>query len=592
MVKHDYNVLYYAYVLLLGVGCFVLLMALSLSQEGGLELPWQTMLLLAALAFVSKFLSFSMMGVVTLSMDTAVYITAVLSLGVLPGSWVVFGSMYLKILWDTLDREYLRQTDHRPFLENLLAPLFQGATGAAVVIVGGLILPVEEFLDGTLDRAVHVLWMALALAFIFLVLQYTLVLNKYWLRGYSWGNLFRRVFVPGITAELVLVPLAMVMTLTYHEFGGVGIPLIVLIGTYVIVNFVFMKMSDARTNLAEKVKDLESLNELGRVVCSTLQAGELIPALAQQTLTVLEGADAMVIHVWNEENDAFDVLGERREGVVAESVPEELAGRLADWTQRERRAFSTGSIGGRSAAQLRELDGESLLGHSWMGAPVEVYEQAIGVLIVYARAPNQFTPSDLGLLQMISRQAAVALQNSRLYVMATVDGLTRLFVRRYFDRRLVEEVARSRRYGSSFTLMLLDLDNFKDVNDTYGHAVGDSVLRHVGDVLLAEVRSMDIPARYGGDEFAVILPEANWRGAMTLASRILHRFQRERVRAGESLIQVGLSIGMASVPEHAEHTVLDIISKADEALYAAKAMGKGQIAIYGEEASEEFLLEE
>lgn len=592
MGKHDYNAGYYAYVILLGGGCFALLMALTLGHEGGLDLPWQTMMLLAALAFVSKFLSFSMMGVVTLSMDTAVYITAVLSLGVLPGSWVVFVSMYLKILWDTLDREFFRRSEQRPFLENLIAPLFQGATGAAVVIAGGLILPVDRFLDGTLDRPVHVLWIALVLAVIFLVLQYVLVLNKYWLRGYSWTNLFRRVFVPGIIAELVLVPLAMVMTLTYHEFGGVGIPLIVLIMTYVIVNFVFMKMSDARAHLDEKVKDLESLNELGRVVCSTLQAGELIPALAQQTLTVIENADAMVIHVWNEDNNAFDVLGEVRDGVTGKSFPEELAGRLADWTQRERRTFSTAPVGSRPAVRLTELDGSSLRGHSWMGVPVEVYEQAIGVLIVYAEAPAQFTPSDLGLLQMISRQAAVALQNSRLYVMATVDGLTRLFVRRYFDRRLAEEAARSKRYGSTFTLMLLDLDNFKDINDTYGHAVGDNVLRHVGDVLLAEVRTMDIPARYGGDEFAVILPEAGWRGALTLASRILYRLRREPVRAGETLIPIGLSIGMASVPDHAEHTALSVISKADEALYEAKARGKGQIAVFGEEASEEFVVEE
>jgi two-component system, cell cycle response regulator len=592
MGKHDYNGRYYAYVILLGGGCFALLMALTLGHEGGLELPWQTMVLLASLAFVSKFLSFSMMGVVTLSMDTAVYITAVLCLGILPGSWIVFVSMYLKIVWDTLDREFLRRTEHRPFLENLFAPLFQGATGAAIVILGGYLLPVEQFLDGSLDQSIHVLWISLALAFLFLVLQYTLVLNKYWLRGYSWPNLFKRVFIPGISAELVLVPLAMVMTLTYHKLGGVGIPLIVLIGTYVIVNFVFMKMSDARSHLDEKVKDLESLNELGRVVCSTLQAGDLIPALAQQTLTVLESADAMVIHVWNEDSNAFDVVGERREGVPADSFPEELAGRLADWTARERRAFSTGQIGNRSAARLTEVEGTSLHGHSWMGVPVEVYEQAIGVLIVYSRNADQFTPSDLGLLQMISRQAAVALQNSRLYVMATVDGLTRLFVRRYFDRRLSEEVARSKRYGSTFTLMLLDLDNFKQINDTYGHAVGDTVLRHVADVLLAEVRSMDIPARYGGDEFAVILPEANWRGSLTLASRILFRLRRERVRAGEDLVSVSLSIGLASVPDHAEHAVLDVLSKADQALYEAKARGKGQIAVWGEEASEEIVFQE
>jgi len=169
-------------------------------------------------------------------------------------------------------------------------------------------------------------------------------------------------------------------------------------------------------------------------------------------------------------------------------------------------------------------------------------------------------------------------------VLATVDGLTRLFVRRYFDRRLDEEVARAQRYGTSFSVMLVDFDEFKEVNDTFGHAVGDRVLRRVADILLSEVRNIDLPARFGGDEYAVILPEVNWRGAMTVAQRLMHRVRREPVRADDQLVQISVSIGMASFPEHGNRDSAQILAEADKALYRAKSSGKGRIVIAGEEA--------
>ncbi|MBM4356299.1 MAG: sensor domain-containing diguanylate cyclase, partial [Deltaproteobacteria bacterium] len=235
-----------------------------------------------------------------------------------------------------------------------------------------------------------------------------------------------------------------------------------------------------------------------------------------------------------------------------------------------------------SGLSLNHVDGQALAGQSWVGVPIQVYEQTIGVLVAWSREPESFTDADLGLVKMVGLQAAVALQNSRLYVLATVDGLTRLFVRRYFDRRLAEEVARARRYKSHFTLMLLDFDDFKAVNDRYGHAVGDLVLRRAADILLTEVRSMDIPCRYGGDEFSVILPEVDAAGATVLAQRILRRVAGERIPAGDESLSFGMSVGLASFPDHTREDAATLIARADEALYHIKHTGKGKMAIYGE----------
>ena len=160
--------------------------------------------------------------------------------------------------------------------------------------------------------------------------------------------------------------------------------------------------------------------------------------------------------------------------------------------------------------------------------------------------------------------------------------MTRLFVRRYFDRRLSEEVSRARRHDATFSLMLVDLDDFKQVNDRYGHAAGDMVLRKVAEVLLGEVRSLDIPARVGGDEMAVICPEVGWQGAKVLAERILSRLRGEGVTVEGVRLEISVSIGLASYREHCAAGGREIMAVADEALYRAKSGGKGMLVVAGE----------
>jgi diguanylate cyclase (GGDEF)-like protein len=165
----------------------------------------------------------------------------------------------------------------------------------------------------------------------------------------------------------------------------------------------------------------------------------------------------------------------------------------------------------------------------------------------------------------------------RVASQATTDSLTGLANRWTFDEELALEWRRAERVGDPLGLILADLDNFKAVNDTYGHQVGDQVLRTVGQVLAAGVRQVDLAARYGGEEFAVIVPEADLAGAATLAGRLRKALEDTQIGLPDgSTISVTASFGVASKDElpRAE----ELVAKADEALYEAKRSGKNRVS--------------
>ena len=166
---------------------------------------------------------------------------------------------------------------------------------------------------------------------------------------------------------------------------------------------------------------------------------------------------------------------------------------------------------------------------------------------------------------------------SKLEELSVRDGLTGLYNRREFDKRLQEEMQRSRRYNHPFCLILIDVDRFKDVNDRYGHQAGDEVLIAVGDLVQLNVRPVDVVCRYGGEELAVILSETNEKGALIVAERI-RRTVAESLTAtpqGDT-IQVTVSVGLAAFPRDGD-TPVQIIKAADEALYAAKQEGRNLV---------------
>jgi diguanylate cyclase (GGDEF)-like protein len=224
------------------------------------------------------------------------------------------------------------------------------------------------------------------------------------------------------------------------------------------------------------------------------------------------------------------------------------------------------------------------------GKPLELKlgsdDQGIGRLMLYPPRGGSFDGEAEQLAHWLSAQASIAIENERLHRtvkrQAITDELTQLSNRRRFTETLAVEVRRAERFGDPLSLVLADLDDFKQINDRYGHQTGDEVLRRFADVLRENVRDFDLPVRYGGEEFAVLLPETGLDGAEQLARRLQTALLRLRLpEISGDRPPVTASFGVAAFP--AARNAEELLSAADGALYRAKAAGKNRVVSTGED---------
>jgi len=197
-----------------------------------------------------------------------------------------------------------------------------------------------------------------------------------------------------------------------------------------------------------------------------------------------------------------------------------------------------------------------------------------------------FTPSELRVLNVASTLSSLALEKARLFrqtkELAITDDLTGLYTQTYFKERLDEEVKRAARYSENFTVLMMDIDNFKFFNDTYGHQSGDIVLKKVADTIRLNIRETDIIARYGGEEISVMLHSLAPQKAVTVAENIRKEVASKKFTFDNAEISVTITIGGASFPENPTPELL--IGRADEALYKGKSRGKNRVEFSGEKS--------
>lgn len=216
--------------------------------------------------------------------------------------------------------------------------------------------------------------------------------------------------------------------------------------------------------------------------------------------------------------------------------------------------------------------------------PLIAKGECIGIInITNKKNGKLFNKKDLEFIEALANQAAIAVDNAQLYELATKDGLTKLYIHRHFYLLLESEINRVHRYHHVLSLVMMDIDNFKSVNDTYGHLVGDMVLKEIANVIQKTVRHVDIPARYGGEEFAVILPETSMITSLIIAERLRQKISEiEVVVDDNTTIKPTVSIGVAEYPNAADN-IKDLIDAADKGLYLSKQNGKNCIHYYFDE---------
>jgi diguanylate cyclase (GGDEF)-like protein len=331
--------------------------------------------------------------------------------------------------------------------------------------------------------------------------------------------------------------------------------------------------SDARLEsmvreLKEALERAEQENRRGRFLSQLAGALDLDDVLGRtlEAAHDLPGIDAaMVVLQQNDSGPLVATHGMSRDEAMNQPVAPPLEGRQPRAVALNYR-YSEADVG-RDGNLIRGGLLVPLLG---------VRNDAIGTLAVFWRGRERDAPGEeIALLEELAASAGPMIENARRFLearqLAELDALTGLHNRRYFDEVLDREVARANRYSRSLALILLDLDDFKAVNDRIGHLAGDALLAELGERVREALRSADIACRVGGDELAVILPESTFEDAQQLYDRLQAAITARPLAGGE---RMGVSGGLAELER--DDDARSLFQRADEALYRAKGEGKGR----------------
>jgi diguanylate cyclase (GGDEF)-like protein len=338
-------------------------------------------------------------------------------------------------------------------------------------------------------------------------------------------------------------------------------------------------LEEARTYLESNIQYLRTMAEVSTVIAGTLDPEELYRIIPERVMAKL-GLNDFCIMLYSRETKRL----------IAKSVSVGDGGTLPEFTLSPGegvagKVFVTGEPAWipdvRSSPDFLHYGGRRTDVRSFMCVPLVSKERNIGVLMLNHPEPNAFEPELLPTMRVLASYLAIAIENAGMFglvkSLAEKDSLTLLYNHGAFHEKLAIELERANRYVRPMAVIMLDLDHFKEINDRYGHTTGDRVLALVAGALGAHLRKTDIAARYGGDEFAVILPETDLSSAAVIAGRVAEGISNVRLDiGGESVISFTASVGYASCGHDAPGRG-EILNIADRLMYDSKRRGPGGV---------------
>jgi len=332
--------------------------------------------------------------------------------------------------------------------------------------------------------------------------------------------------------------------------------------------------------LDQKVAELSALNAVSKGINMVSELNSILKLILEKTVELLK-AERGSLMLCDEESNTMRVEvvhgidNPDEESRIVLKVGEGVAGLAM------RQGVPIAVSEGYKSEQFKLLLPRDKNIRSLMCVPLILNQRKIGVINITNKLDAaHFTENDKALAMTLANQAAITIENARLYNLAIYDGLTNLHVHRYFQVWLEKEYERTRRYEGILSLVMLDIDDFKAVNDTYGHPFGDIILQEVSAIIRQSVRTVDLAARYGGEEFAVILPETDEEGSLMFAERLRRKVDEHPFYYQEKRLPITVSVGLTTYPQYGAKNKDELVGQADLALYDSKHKGKNRVTVY------------
>ena len=330
-------------------------------------------------------------------------------------------------------------------------------------------------------------------------------------------------------------------------------------------------------------EEVAVFHELGKALTSSLQLDQVLRTIMEKLDEFLQPDTWSLLLMDEAKQELYFELAIGKNAQALKDMRIKVGEGIAGWVAQSQQAVIVADVS-RDTRFLAQMDAKTKTEtRSIVAVPVRFRENCLGVIeLINCVGVEGFNDRDLALLEALADFAAIALENARhvqkIRELTITDDCTSLYNARHMNFILETEVYRSQRDGYECSLVFLDLDHFKTVNDTHGHLLGSMLLAEVGQVLRAHCRNMDFAFRYGGDEFVIVLPQTSKESACLVARR-LHKLIRERLwlTAEGAGVRITSSAGVASYPSDAK-TKAELLHLADEAMYAVKNTTRDNVA--------------